>query len=184
MDAVVDGELQNFKAKGGAYTREKFFGQDPDVLEMVDDLTDEDIYKLNRGGHDPYKVYAAYHKAVNTKGAPTVILALTTKGYGTGSREADNTTHQVKKLTLDNIKSFRDKFDIPVSDKDIENLPYVRPPKDSPEIQYLLKTRQGLGGPIPRRRRHTQKLFHHQNLFFKNTLLVLRIKKFPPQWLL
>ena len=146
MDAVVDGELQNFKAKGGAYTREKFFGQDPDVLEMVEDLTDEDIYKLNRGGHDPYKVYAAYHKAVNSKGAPTVILALTTKGYGTGSREADNTTHQVKKLTLENIKSFRDKFDIPVSDDDIEQLPYVRPAKDSPEIQYLLKTREGLGG--------------------------------------
>ena len=158
MDAVVDGELQNFKAKGGAYTREKFFGQDSDVLEMVEDLTDEDIYKLNRGGHDPYKVYAAYHKAVNSKGAPTVILALTTKGYGTGSREADNTTHQVKKLTIDNIKSFRDKFDIPVSDDDIEQLPYVRPAKDSPEIQYLLKTREGLGGPIPRRRQHIKKL--------------------------
>ena len=158
MDAVVDGELQNFKAKGGAYTRQKFFGQDPDVLEMVEDLTDEDIYKLNRGGHDPYKVYAAYHKAVNSKGAPTVILALTTKGYGTGSREADNTTHQVKKLTLENIKSFRDKFDIPVSDDDIEQLPYVRPAKDSPEIQYLLKTRESLGGPIPRRRQHVKKL--------------------------
>ena len=168
MDAVVDGELQNFKAKGGAYTREKFFGQDPDVLEMVEDLTDEDIYKLNRGGHDPYKVYAAYHKAVNSKGAPTVILALTTKGYGTGSREADNTTHQVKKLTLDNIKSFRDKFDIPVSDDDIEQLPYVRPAKDSPEIQYLLKTREGLGGPIPRRRQHVKKLtMPDANIFAK-----------------
>ncbi|MDA7563001.1 pyruvate dehydrogenase (acetyl-transferring), homodimeric type [Gammaproteobacteria bacterium] len=168
MDAVVDGELQNFKAKGGAYTREKFFGQDPDVLEMVEDLTDEDIYKLNRGGHDPYKVYAAYHKAVNSKGAPTVILALTTKGYGTGSREADNTTHQVKKLTIENIKSFRDKFDIPVSDDDIEQLPYVRPAKDSPEIQYLLKTREGLGGPIPRRRQHVKKLtMPDANLFKK-----------------
>ena len=168
MDAVVDGELQNFKAKGGAYTREKFFGQDPDVLEMVDDLTDEDIYKLNRGGHDPYKVYAAYHKAVNSKGAPTVILALTTKGYGTGSREADNTTHQVKKLTLENIKSFRDKFDIPVSDDDIEHLPYVKPAKDSPEIQYLLKTRESLGGPIPRRRQHIKKLtMPNSNIFEK-----------------
>ena len=158
MNTVVDGELQNFKAKGGAYTREKFFGKDPDVLEIVEDLTDEDIYKLNRGGHDPYKVYAAYHKAVNSTGAPTVILAFTTKGYGTGSREADNTTHQVKKLTIDNIKSFRDRFDIPVSDKNIKNLPYVRPSKDSPEIQYLLKTREKLGGPIPRRRQHTKKL--------------------------
>jgi len=152
MDLVVDGELQNFKAKGGAYTRENFFAKDPSVLEMVKDLSDDDIYKLNRGGHDPYKVYAAYHKAVNSEGAPTVILALTTKGYGTGSREADNTTHQVKKLSMDNIKSFRDKFNIPVPDSEIEKLPYVRPPEDSPEIQYLKKTREALGGFIPRRR--------------------------------
>ena len=152
MDVVVDGELQNFKAKGGAYTRENFFAKDPSVLEMVKDLSDDDIYKLNRGGHDPYKVYAAYHKAVNSEGAPTVILALTTKGYGTGSREADNTTHQVKKLSMDNIKSFRDKFNIPVPDSEIEKLPYVRPPEDSPEIQYLKKTREALGGFIPRRR--------------------------------
>ena len=152
MDAVLDGELQNFKAKGGAYTRENFFAKDPSALEIVKDLTDEDIYKLNRGGHDPYKVYAAYHKAVNSKGAPTVILALTTKGYGVGSREADNTTHQVKKLSMDNIKAFRDKFNIPVTDDEIESIPYVRPADDSPEIQYLKKTRDGLGGPIPRRR--------------------------------
>ena len=152
MDAVLDGELQNFKAKGGAYTRENFFAKDPSALKIVEDLTDEDIYKLNRGGHDPYKVYAAYHKAVNSKGAPTVILALTTKGYGVGSREADNTTHQVKKLSMDNIKSFRDKFNIPVTDDEIESIPYVRPADDSPEIQYLKKTRESLGGPIPRRR--------------------------------
>ena len=158
MDAVLDGELQNFKAKGGAYTRENFFAKDPDVLEIVKDLTDEDIYRLNRGGHDPYKVYAAYHKAVNSKGAPTVILALTSKGYGIGSREADNTTHQVKKLSLDNIKAFRDKFSIPVSDDDIENIPYVRPDNDSPEIQYLKKTREALGGPIPRRRNVSETL--------------------------
>ena len=151
MDAVVDGELQNFKAKGGAYTREKFFGQDPEVLKMVEDLTDEDIYKLNRGGHDPYKVYAAYHKAVNTKGAPTVILALTTKGYGTGSREADNTTHQVKKLTMENLKAFRDRFDIPVLDKDLEKLPYIKFAKNSKEYKYLTESRKKLGGPIPAR---------------------------------
>ena len=152
MDAVLDGEMQNFKAKGGAYTRENFFAKDPSALKIVEDLTDEDIYKLNRGGHDPYKVYAAYHKAVNSKGAPTVILALTTKGYGVGSREADNTTHQVKKLSMENIKSFRDKFNIPVTDDEIESIPYVRPADDSPEIQYLKKTRESLGGPIPRRR--------------------------------
>ena len=167
MDIVVDGELQNFKAKGGAYTRENFFAKDPSVLEMVKDLTDDDIYKLNRGGHDPYKVYAAYHKAVNSKGAPTVILALTTKGYGTGSREADNTTHQVKKLSMDNIKSFRDKFNIPVTDSEIEKLPYVRPPEDSPEIQYLKKTREGLGGFIPRRRTTSEALKMPDNKIFE-----------------
>ena len=167
MDVVVDGELQNFKAKGGAYTRENFFAKDPSVLEIVKDLTDDDIYKLNRGGHDPYKVYAAYHKAVNSEGAPTVILALTTKGYGTGSREADNTTHQVKKLSMDNIKSFRDKFNIPVVDSEIEKLPYVRPPEDSPEIQYLKKTRQDLGGFIPRRRTTSEVLKMPDNKIFK-----------------
>ena len=167
MDVVVDGELQNFKAKGGKYTRENFFAKDPSVLEMVKDLTDDDIYKLNRGGHDPYKVYAAYHKAVNSEGAPTVILALTTKGYGTGSREADNTTHQVKKLSMDNIKSFRDKFNIPVTDSEIEKLPYVRPPDDSPEIQYLKKTREGLGGFIPRRRTKSEVLKMPDNKIFE-----------------
>ncbi len=166
MDAVVDGELQNFKAKGGKYTRENFFAKDPSVLEMVKDLTDEDIYRLNRGGHDPYKVYAAYHKASNSKGAPTVILALTTKGYGTGSREADNTTHQVKKLSMENIKSFRDRFDIPISDSEIENLPYVRPPEDSPEIQYLKNTRKKLGGFIPRRRTSSEILKMPNNKIF------------------
>ena len=158
MDEVVDGEMQNFKAKGGAYTRENFFGKHPEALKLVKGLSDEEIYKLNRGGHDPYKVYAAYHEAVNHKGAPTVILALTTKGYGVGSREADNTTHQVKKLSLDNIKSFRDRFDIPVSDEDIEELPYVRPKEDSPEIKYLKETREKLGGPVPKRRENSETL--------------------------
>ena len=158
MDEVVDGEMQNFKAKGGAYTRENFFGKHPEALKLVKGLSDEEIYKLNRGGHDPYKVYAAYHEAVNHKGAPTVILALTTKGYGVGSREADNTTHQVKKLSLDNIKIFRDRFDIPVSDDEIENLPYVRPKEDSPEIKYLKEAREKLGGPVPKRREHSETL--------------------------
>ena len=158
MDEVVDGEMQNFKAKGGAYTRENFFGRHPEALKLVKGLSDEEIYKLNRGGHDPYKVYAAYHEAVNHKGAPTVILALTTKGYGVGSREADNTTHQVKKLSLDNIKIFRDRFDIPVSDDEIEDLPYVRPKEDSPEIKYLKQTREKLGGPVPKRREHSETL--------------------------
>ncbi len=167
MDEVVDGEMQNYKAKGGAYTRENFFGKHPEALKLVKGLSDEEIYKLNRGGHDPYKVYAAYHEAVNHKGSPTVILALTTKGYGVGSREADNTTHQVKKLSLDNIKIFRDRFDIPVTDEEIENLPYVRPKEDSAEIKYLKEAREKLGGPIPRRRRHKEELKLESNDAFK-----------------
>ena len=167
MNEVVDGELQNFKAKGGSYTREKFFGKHPEVLEMVSDLTDEDIYKLNRGGHDPYKVYAAYHKAVNTKGAPTVVLALTTKGYGTGSREADNTTHQVKKLTLENIQAFRDRFDIPIDDHELETLPYIKFDKDSPEYKYLINTRKKLGGFLPIRKFDVQPLSEPASDIFK-----------------
>ena len=177
MNEVVDGELQNFKAKGGSYTREKFFGKHPDVLEMVSDLTDEDIYKLNRGGHDPYKVYAAYHKAVNTKGAPTVVLALTTKGYGTGSREADNTTHQVKKLTLENIQAFRDRFDIPIDDHELETLPYISFDKDSPEYKYLTDTRNKLGGFLPIRKFDDQPLSEPDSDIFKKYQLGSEGKK-------
>jgi len=152
MDETVDGEYQNFKAHGGDYVREKFFGQDPELLEMVSNLTDDDIFKLNRGGHDPYKVYAAYHAAVHHKGQPTVILAKTVKGYGMGNAgEAENDTHQVKKLTLDELKYFRDRFDVPLTDKQLEEVQYYRPPMDSPEMEYLRRQREKLGGPIPRR---------------------------------
>ena len=152
MDETVDGEYQNFKAHGGDYVREKFFGQDPELLEMVSHLTDDDIFKLNRGGHDPYKVYAAYHAAVHHKGQPTVILAKTVKGYGMGNAgEAENDTHQVKKLTLDELKYFRDRFDVPLTDKQLEEVQYYRPPMDSPEMEYLRRQREKLGGPIPRR---------------------------------
>ena len=177
MNEVVDGELQNFKAKGGSYTREKFFGKNPEVLEMVSDLTDEDIYKLNRGGHDPYKVFAAYHKAVNTKGAPTVVLALTTKGYGTGSREADNTTHQVKKLTAENIQAFRDKFDIPIDNNELEELPYIKFEKDSPEYKYLIETRQKLGGFLPIRKFDEQPLNEPSSEIFNKYKLGSEEKK-------
>ena len=152
MDETVDGEYQNFKAHGGDYVREKFFGQDPELLEMVSHLTDDDIFKLNRGGHDPYKVYAAYHSAVHHKGQPTVILAKTVKGYGMGNAgEAENDTHQVKKLTLDELKYFRDRFDVPLTDRQLEEVQYYRPPMDSPEMEYLRRQREKLGGPIPRR---------------------------------
>ncbi len=152
MDETVDGEYQNFKAHGGAYVRENFFGQDPELLEMVSNLSDRDIYRLNRGGHDPYKVYAAYHAAVHHTGQPTVILAKTVKGYGMGEAgEAENDTHSVKKLSLDELKHFRDRFDIPLSDSELENVPYYKPAEDSPEMVYMRRQRQNLGGPIPKR---------------------------------
>ncbi len=152
MDMVVDGEFQNFKAKGGAYTREHFFGQHPELLKLVENMSDDDIMRLNRGGHDPFKMYAAYHQAVNHKGAPTVILAKTVKGYGMGEAgEAENDTHSVKKLDLDGLKHFRDRFNIPLSDKELETVPYYRPPADSPELAYMHRTRKELGGFVPRR---------------------------------
>ncbi|MEQ8486045.1 MAG: pyruvate dehydrogenase (acetyl-transferring), homodimeric type [Pseudomonadales bacterium] len=152
MNEAVDGEYQNYKARGGAYTREHFFGKDPELKKLVDHLSDDDIMRLNRGGHDPFKVYAAYHEAVNHTGEPTVILAKTVKGYGMGDAgEAENDTHQVKKLDLDELKHFRDRFDIPLTDKQLEDIPYYRPPEDSPEMVYLRRQRKELGGPIPQR---------------------------------
>lgn len=152
MEECVDGEYQTFKKKGGAYTREEFFGKYPELLEMVADLSDDEVYHLNRGGHDPFKVYAAYHEAVHHKGQPTVILAKTVKGYGTGIGEATNKTHQLKKLDLESLKAFRDRFDLPFTDDQLDDLPYYKPAKDSPEIRYLMKTRETLGGFLPWRR--------------------------------
>lgn len=152
MDEAVDGDYQNYKAKGGGYTREHFFGVNPRLKQLVEHLSDDDIMRLNRGGHDPFKVYAAYHAAMHHKGEPTVILAKTVKGYGMGDAgEAENDTHQVKKLDLDGLKHFRDRFDIPLSDEELESVPYYRPPENTPEIQYLRAKRAALGGPIPKR---------------------------------
>jgi pyruvate dehydrogenase E1 component len=152
MDEVCDGELQNYRANGGAYTREHFFGKHPELLELVSDLSDKDIMYLNRGGHDPYKVYAAYHEAVSHKGQPTVILAHTVKGYGMGaSAESQNEAHSVKKMDIESLKKFRDRFAIPVSDSELANVPYYRPTPDSPEIKYMLKQRERHGGPLPSR---------------------------------
>ena len=152
MDETVDGEYQNFKAKGGAYVRERFFGRHEALLKMVENLTDDDIYRLNRGGHDPYKVYAAYHAAVHHQGEPTVILAKTIKGYGMGDAgESENTTHQVKKLDIDGLKHFRDRFNIPLTDAELEGVPYYRPKDDAPETVYLKKRRASLGGFMPKR---------------------------------
>ncbi|HAD08336.1 MAG TPA: pyruvate dehydrogenase (acetyl-transferring), homodimeric type, partial [Porticoccaceae bacterium] len=152
MDEVCDGELQNFKFNGGAYTREHFFGKHPEALEMVADLSDDDIMWLNRGGHDPYKVYAAYTEAMKNNGKPTVVLAMTVKGYGLGDAgEAANDTHSVKKLDLESLKDFRDRFGLPIPDDQLAEAPYYRPPPDSPEITYMHKQRESLGGPLPTR---------------------------------
>ena len=152
MDLTVDGEYQNFKAKGGKYVRDNFFAKDPELLQMVAHLSDDDIYRLNRGGHDPYKIYAAYHAATNHTGQPTVILAKTVKGYGMGDAgESENTTHQVKKLDLEELKYFRDRFDVPLSDEQLQDVPYFRPAADSSEMQYLRQSRDRLGGFMPRR---------------------------------
>ena len=152
MDEVVDGEYQNYKANNGAFVREHFFGARPELLEMVKDLSDEEIWKLNRGGHDPFKVYAAYHQAVNHTGQPTVVLAKTIKGYGTGAGQAQNITHNVKKVDLESLKAFRDSFGIPIPDDQLESLPFYRPAADSPEMKYMLKSREKLGGFVPQRR--------------------------------
>ncbi len=152
MDEAVDGEYQNYKARGGAYTRKHFFGASEKVLELVEHLSDDDIMRLNRGGHDPFKVYAAYHQAVHHTGAPTVILAKTVKGYGMGDAgESENTSHQVKKLDYQGLKHFRDRFNVPLTDEELKDVPYYRPPEDSPELAYLRKRREALGGPLPRR---------------------------------
>ncbi len=152
MNETVDGEYQNYKAKGGAYVRNHFFGQDETLLKMVENLTDDDIYRLNRGGHDPFKVYAAYHAATHHTGEPTVILAKTVKGYGMGDAgESENDTHQVKKLDLEGLKQFRDRFDVPLTDAELESVPFYRPQDDAPEMVYLRAKRESLGGWIPRR---------------------------------
>ncbi|WP_010321807.1 pyruvate dehydrogenase (acetyl-transferring), homodimeric type [Marinobacterium stanieri] len=159
MDEVCDGELQNYKANGGAYTREHFFGKYPELAEMVKDMSDDEIMNLNRGGHDPYKVYAAYHEAMNNKGKPTVILAQTVKGYGTGdSGQAKNDTHSLKKVAMDDLKTFRDNFNIPLSDEQLKSVPYYRPSPDSPEMKYMFERRKQLGGFYPARRTEFEQL--------------------------
>ncbi len=153
MDEVCDGELQNYKYNGGAYTREHFFGKYPETLKLVEHLSDQDIMYLNRGGHDPYKIYAAYAEAVATEGRPTVVLAMTVKGYGTGEAgEANNETHSLKKLDIESLKAFRDRFGIPISDTELKDVPYYRPSPDSPELRYMRERRESLGGQIPSRR--------------------------------
>ena len=159
MEETVDGEYQNYKSKDGAYVRDKFFGKHPETAAMVANMSDEEIWHLNRGGHDPIKVYSAYDAAIRHTGTPTIILAKTVKGYGMGEAgEGQNTAHQQKKLDVDALKQMRDRFNIPVLDKDIENVPYYKPAPDSAEIEYLQERRQSLGGYLPQRRTKAAKL--------------------------
>jgi len=153
MMECVDGEYQTFKARDGAYVRKHFFGKYPELLEMVANMSDDDIWRLNRGGHDPHKVYAAYAEAAQHTGQPTVILAKTIKGYGMGeSGEAQNITHQQKKMGTTSLKAFRDRFGLPVADDQLELLPYLKLAEGSPEIDYMRKRREALGGYLHQRR--------------------------------
>ncbi|WP_417547367.1 pyruvate dehydrogenase (acetyl-transferring), homodimeric type [Marinobacter segnicrescens] len=172
MDEICDGDLQNYTSQGPAYTRKEFFGKYPELAKIAENLSDDDINKLNRGGHDPYKVYAAYHKAVHeANGKPTVILAHTIKGYGFGAAgEAQNTAHSLKKLDKEALKAFRDRFGVPLKDDELEDIPYYRPAPDSPEMVYMKKRRQDLGGFYPKRRKDAQPLKVPELSIFKSVL--------------
>jgi pyruvate dehydrogenase E1 component len=153
MMETVDGEYQNYKAKDGAYVRKHFFGKHPELLKMVANMTDDDIWRLTRGGHDPHKIYAAFKKANENKGSPTVLLVKTVKGFGMGkSGEARNTAHQTKKLDDEAIREMRDRFAIPIPDDKLAEIPFFKPSDDAPEIKYLHERRAALGGYLPSRR--------------------------------
>jgi pyruvate dehydrogenase E1 component len=153
MMETVDGEYQNYKAKDGAYVRKHFFGKHPELLKMVANMTDDDIWRLTRGGHDPHKIYAAFKNAQENKGTPTVLLVKTVKGFGMGkSGEARNTAHQTKKLDDEAIREMRDRFAIPIPDDKLAEIPFFKPADDAPEMKYLHERRQALGGYLPQRR--------------------------------
>ena len=154
MEEAVDGEYQAFKSHDGAFVRERFFGKYPELRAMTASMSDDDIWRLNRGGHDPHKVYAAYAAAVKHRGQPTVILAKTVKGYGMGEAgEGQNTTHQQKKMGTSSIRAFRDRFEVPIGDDQLEKVSFYKPEEDSPEMQYLRRRIAAMGGSLPRRRR-------------------------------
>ena len=168
MNEIIDGESQKYIVEGGQYIREHFFGKYPELLELAQQYTDEDLERMKRGGHDPEKVYAAYKAAVNTKGRPTVILAKTVKGYGLGEAgEGKNITHSQKKLNEEELKEFRSRFGIPISDEDVVKAPFYKPEEDSPEITYLKKRRQELSGYVPKRIVRNQKIATPSEDLFK-----------------
>ncbi|MCC7487656.1 MAG: pyruvate dehydrogenase (acetyl-transferring), homodimeric type [Burkholderiales bacterium] len=159
MEEAVDGEYQAFKSHDGAFVRQHFFGKYPELAEMVAHMSDDDIWRLNRGGHDPHKIYAAYATAMKHVGEPTVILAKTIKGYGMGEAgEGQNITHQQKKMGTSSIRSFRDRFSVPIPDERLEEVPFYRPPDGSPEMQYLKERMKAMGGSLPARRRRADPL--------------------------
>ena len=152
MGEIVDGEFQKYSTESGEYIRKHFFGKYPETLKLVEHLSDEELTRMRMGGHDPEKVHAAYRAAVNNQGTPTVILARTIKGYGLGeSGEGKNITHQQKKLNEEELREFRRRFDIPISEDEIGSAPFYRPAKDSLEVQYLVERRRALGGALPKR---------------------------------
>lgn len=160
MMDTLDGDYQSFKANDGAYVRKHFFGRDPRTAEMVAKMSDDDLWNLRRGGHDPQKVYAAYSAAVKHKGQPTVLLIKTVKGFGMGKAgEGKNTVHQTKKLTDEDIRYMRDRFNIPIPDSELSKIPFYKPADDTPEMKYLHERRQALGGYLPQRRTHAEENF-------------------------
>ncbi|MFT4580318.1 MAG: pyruvate dehydrogenase E1 component [Gammaproteobacteria bacterium] len=171
MEEAVDGEYQNYKAFNGAYVREHFFGKYPELKAMVANMSDEDIWRLNRGGHDPHKVYAAYAQAMTASGKPTVILCKTVKGYGMGEAgEGKNITHSQKKMGEDALKHFRDQFNIPISDEEIADAPFYKPAEDSPEMIYLRERTSAMGGFVPQRRNSAEALKIPDISIFDNML--------------
>jgi pyruvate dehydrogenase E1 component len=172
MMETVDGEYQNYKAKDGAYVRKHFFGKHPKLLEMVANMSDDDIWRLTRGGHDPHKIYAAFKQAQENKGTPTVLLVKTVKGFGMGkSGEARNTAHQTKKLDDEAIREMRDRFNIPIPDDQLAEIPFFKPADDAPEMQYLHERRKALGGYLPQRRPQADETLAVPELAsFKNVL--------------
>jgi len=169
MNEVVDGEFQTFSVRGGDYVREHFFNT-PELKKFVEHLSDEEIMQLNRGGHDPFKVYAAYKQAVDCTDRPTVILAKTIKGYAFGSAQGANATHSTEKLSLDELKVFRDRFGIPIADDKLEDVPYYKPEENSPEMEYLRRMRGKLGGKLPARRAKSEPIKAPELKAFDNQL--------------
>jgi pyruvate dehydrogenase E1 component len=183
MEECVDGEYQNFKAKGGAYTREHFFGKYPELKEMVAAMSDQDIWRLNRGGHDPHKVFAAYAAATSHKGQPSVVLAKTVKGYGMGDAgEGQNITHQQKSMDIDSLKAFRDRFDLQITNEEVEKLSFHKPAPDSPEIKYMMERREALGGFVPQRKRKGNPLKTPPLSAFENMLTATGEEKYQQRW--